>query len=132
MNMEYRPEYVIHVKESSKKALTVERTAPAGSGADWGIYNHFIAQVSSEGGKVIQVVPRFLFGMPFETIETLYGKDVSKFPIVGVFTNSPRSDRFIIQIYMNLVTLSVIFLLYANNPPETIRSGQMASPKKIQ
>ncbi|TRY78562.1 hypothetical protein TCAL_06146 [Tigriopus californicus] len=132
MNMEYRPDYVIHVQQSSKEALAVERSAPTGSGADWGIYNHFIAQVSSKSGKVVQVVPRFLFGMPFDTIETLYGTDVSKFPIVGVFTNSTRSDRFIIQIYMNLVTLSVIFLLYANNPPESIRTGQTASPKKTQ
>ena len=45
---------------------------------------------------------------------------VSRLPIVGVFTESPNYDRIIIQAYMNIVTLSVIFLLWANNPPETL------------
>ncbi len=31
-----------------------------------------------------------------------------------------RFDRIIIQAYMNVVTLSVIFLLYANNPPDSV------------
>ena len=45
---------------------------------------------------------------------------VSRLPIVGIFTESPNYDRIIIQAYMNIVTLSVIFLLWANNPPETL------------
>lgn len=62
--------------------------------------------------------------------ESIYGDKtgqediVSRLPIVGVFTNSPNYDRIIIQTYMNIVTLSVIFLLWANNPPETLVKSQ--------
>ena len=79
----------------------------------------------------IQIIPRFLFGIPFETIQSLYGSDkkdgsidLAKLPIVGIFSNSPSYDRFIIQAYMNLVTMSVIFLLWANNPPETLMGNK--------
>ena len=71
-------------------------------------------------------MPRFLFGLPTETIESIYGDSkgeediVSRLPIVGVFTSSPNYDRIIIQTYMNIVTLSVIFLLWANNPPDSL------------
>ena len=88
-----------------------------------GIYNHFETIVSD---KTIRIVPRFLFGLPTETIESIYGDSkgeediVSRLPIVGVFTSSPNYDRIIIQTYMNIVTLSVIFLLWANNPPDSL------------
>ena len=58
-------------------------------------------------------------------LESIYGDAtgqediVARLPIVGVFTDSPNYDRIIIQTYMNIVTLSVIFLLWANNPPES-------------
>ena len=37
-----------------------------------------------------------------------------------LLVSSFRFDRIIIQAYMNVVTLSVIFLLYANNPPDSV------------
>ncbi len=128
MNFEWREDYSISVgassappKESSSPSdepLSVSRYAPPWSASDWGIYNHFVASVTN--GNVVRVVPRFLFGLTKETVDEMYGADVDNFPIIGIFTSSTRFDRVIIQAYMNIVTLSVIFLLYANNPPETI------------
>ena len=60
-------------------------------------------------------------------IESLYGTDVADFPVIGVFTTSPKFDRIIIQAYMNIVTLSVIFLLYANNPPNALPAVKKAN-----
>ena len=57
---------------------------------------------------------------------------MSKLPIVGIFSDSPSYDRFIIQAYMNLVTMSVIFLLWANNPPETVMRNNGGTDKAVQ
>ena len=51
--------------------------------------------------------------------------------IVGIFSNSPSYDRFIIQAYMNLVTMSVIFLLWANNPPETLMGNKSENSNNV-
>ena len=120
MNMEWRSEYEIQVGDKSPKAeLSVDISTPSSSWSKWGIYNHFETIVT---GRTIRIVPRFLFGLHVETIESIYGAEdtVAKIPIVGVFTESPNLDRIIIQTYMNIVTLSVIFLLWANNPPNTL------------
>lgn len=123
MNMEWRPEYTITVSRESKSKesspISVSVSAPASSASSYGIYNHFVVS-TDEGGQKVKIVPRFLFGLPYDTVDEMYGKDVDQFPIVGVFTESPRFDRIIIQAYMNIVTLSVIFLLWANNPPSSI------------
>ena len=117
----------------------------------YGIYDHFRTNVKSYAEKTgpsdtkarshapyttIQIIPRFLFGIPYEKIQKLYGTndeegsiDLSRLPIVGLFSDTPTYDRFIIQAYMNLVTMSVIFLLWANNPPETLMGNR---PKKPQ
>ncbi len=143
MNMEWRSEYTILVEEiQGSKQVSVKIDAPSSSWHKWGIYNHFDTIVT---GRTIRIVPRFLFGLPIETIESIYGgKDITRMtldtstapediptvgderdivanlPIVGVFSDSPNYDRIIIQSYMNIVTLSVIFLLWANNPPESL------------
>ena len=121
MNMEWRSEYEIQVGDTQNSELSVDISTPPCSWSKWGIYNHFEAIVS---GRTIRIVPRFLFGLQLDTIESIYGTEdtVSKIPIVGVFTDSPSLDRIIIQTYMNIVTLSVIFLLWANNPPQTLVS----------
>ena len=131
MNMEWRPEYTITVSRSKSKKkessspsspdgprISVIQSAPASSASSYGIYNHFVATAEKE--STVKIVPRFLFGLPYDTVDEMYGTDVDQFPIVGVFTESPRFDRIIIQAYMNIVTLSVIFLLWANNPPSSI------------
>jgi len=123
MNMEWRSEYQIKVGQSESQDLFVKVEAPSWSWSNWGIYNHFETHVT---GRTIRIVPKFLFGLPIDTIEALYEDKerkehtVSRLPIVGIFTESPNYDRIIIQAYMNIVTLSVIFLLWANNPPETL------------
>ena len=117
MNMEWRSDYSIQVENNpGSGSLSVQQTAPPVSST--GIYNHFTA--TADGANVVKVVPRFLFGLPVDVIENLYGHDVAEYPIVGVFTNTPGFDRVIIQAYMNVVVLSVIFLLYANNPPQAV------------
>ena len=132
--MEWRSEYEIQVEPSGDKAsdLSVSLHAPSWSWSKWGIYNHLELIVT---GKTIRIVPRFLFGLPVDTIETLYRDPeeeeatVSRLPIVGVFTNHPNYDRIIIQAYMNIVTLSVIFLLWANNPPEDMMRSTLPKAK---
>jgi len=130
MNLEFRPEYRVVVatpsssRSSSTSDLLVGRTAPPYSASEWGIYNHFEATSPAvdkrESKNVVRVVPRFLFGLAREAVEEMYGPDVDNYPIIGIFTSSTKYDRFIIQAYMNIVTLSVIFLLWANNPPAAI------------
>lgn len=115
--MEWRTEYEIHVSKSPE--LSAKRVEPASTWGDYGIYNHFFTEVVPGESKV-KVVPRYLFGIKPEVVEDIYGQDVSDFPVVGVFTDSPKFDRIVIQCYMNIVTLSVIFLLYANNPPSAV------------
>ena len=114
----------------------------------FGIYDHFRTNIKSssngndkmDGQKetspyTVLIIPRFLFGIPYEKIQQLYGTnqedgsiDLSRLPIVGLFSDTPTYDRFIIQAYMNLVTMSVIFLLWANNPPETLLGNKAKKP----
>ena len=133
MNMEWRPEYQIQVGQSeSSPDLFIKVEAPSWTWSNWGIYSHFETIVT---GRTIRIVPKFLFGLPVDTIEALYGDQerkehtVSRLPIVGIFTESPNYDRIIIQAYMNIVTLSVIFLLWANNPPHTLMGNAGDIPK---
>lgn len=136
MYMEWRPEYEIVVTSAggdSSSSPEVEISAPLLSFQRWGIYNH-LATEWAESGTVLRVVPRFLFGIPVQTVTQMYGGPttadlLSNLPIIGVFTQSTRYDRVIIQAYMNLVTLSVIFLLWSNNPPESLlKKGDVAAP----
>lgn len=118
MSMEWRSDYHISVSKPSNGKVSAELIYPPGSlGAGRGIYDHFT--VTQEKNR-IKITPRFLFGIHPDIIESMYGTDVADFPVIGVFTNSPKFDRILIQAYMNVVILSVIFLLYANNPPDSI------------
>ena len=114
--MEWRGEYHLHLTRQPSGALALKPQAPWA--ATYGIYNHFVASVEEDRVKVL---PRFLFGLPFESLERMYGAEMEGYPIVGVFTQETRYDRIIIQLYMNVVTLSLIFLMYANNPPDTVK-----------
>jgi len=164
INMEWRPEYEIHIRksdddsspaspkkstESTSSPILVHTEAPFLSFRHFGIYDHFRTNIKSssngndkmDGQKetspyTVQIIPRFLFGIPYEKIQQLYGTnqedgsiDLSRLPIVGLFSDTPTYDRFIIQAYMNLVTMSVIFLLWANNPPETLLGNKAKKPE---
>ena len=135
--MEWRPDHEIEVEESQGK-IDSKVVAPFLSFHRWGIYNHVATNVE---GRTVRIIPRFLFGIPFKTVTSMYssaeghegeegqeeaqeGVFFKSLPIIGVFSQSTLYDRIIIQAYMNLVTLSVIFLLYVNNPPETLSNKQ--------
>ncbi len=88
--MEWRSDYEVHLTKKSPSELSVGRLAPPAG--DYGIYDHFVAESATDedSGPTVRIVPRFLFGLSYDTIEEMYGKDVSKFPVIGVFTSSPR------------------------------------------
>jgi hypothetical protein len=120
--MEWRSEYRIVVQTSPELSATIE--VPILAFNTWGIYDHFYVEV--ENG-IVKIIPRFLFGIPLKTVESLYGAPepgqpdplgpnltediVGRLPIVGLFSSSNAYDRVIIQIYMIIVLFSVIFLL---------------------
>ena len=126
MVLEWRPEYNLcyHIaiadENNSIPSVDISLETPFGSCSSYGIYNHLTTIVD---GRTIKIVPRFFFGLPFKKVQKLYGPEVGGLPIRGVFTESTKYDRVIIQAYMNIVTLSVIFLLWANNPPESLMSS---------
>jgi len=151
MFMEWRPQYEIVVdvtgSDSSGRHPQAQIVAPLMSFQRWGIYNHLAVEWTENANAVptLRVLPRFLFGIPVQTVSQMYGggstptsvpsasdpipdvKEVlSNLPIIGVFSHSNFYDRVIIQAYMNLVTLSVIFLLWANNPPESLLKKNLA------
>ena len=104
MYMEWRPEYEIVVTPAadSFSSPEVEISAPLLSFQRWGIYNH-LATEWAEGRTVLRVVPRFLFGIPVQTVTQMYSGPttadlLSNLPIIGVFTQSTRYDRVIIQV----------------------------------
>ena len=63
--MEWRSEYQIKVGQSESQDLFVKVEAPSWSWSNWGIYNHFETHVT---GRTIRIVPKFLFGLPIDTI----------------------------------------------------------------
>jgi len=146
MYMEWRPEYEIVVTPKqvgvdtagsgdSQPWVDVSIVAPLLSFQKWGIYDHFTTEWSNNQGEIsLRVLPRFLFGIPIPTVTKMYGVSttdlLANLPIIGVFSQSTRYDRVIIQAYMNLVTLSVIFLLWANNPPESLLRKPEPEPSK--
>lgn len=89
--MEWRPEYHIFV-DKDESGISAKQVNPS---INTGIYNHFETSVVNNS---IKVVPRFLFGLPSHIIEGMYGKDVSSYPIIGVFSEKPSFDRVIIQV----------------------------------
>lgn len=157
MFMEWRPQYEIVVdvtgSDTSGKRRHPEAqiVAPFMSFQRWGIYDHLAVEWTETAKSVptLRVLPRFLFGIPVQTVSQMYSgatspvpspsdpipdvKEVlSNLPIVGVFSHSNFYDRVIIQAYMNLVTLSVIFLLWANNPPESLLKRIPAAADSVE
>ena len=124
--MEWRSEYRILVEISPELSAKIE--VPILAFIKWGIYDHFYVTVEK---GIVKIIPRFLFGIPFKTVESLYGAPerghpdplgpnltddiVGRLPIIGIFSSSNAYDRVIIQIYMVIVLFSVIFLLLVKN-----------------
>ena len=107
---EWREEYKIEIQRSGEKMLSVVNSHPWYS--KLGLYNHYHAEVQ---GLTIRFLPNFMFGTPQHMLDKLYGGPEG-IPTIGMMTGSPGSDRVVVQCYMNLVILAVIFLLWANNP----------------
>jgi len=127
--MEWRSEYDVVIEIDPK--LNARIDVPLLSFNKWGIYYHFFVQVEED---VVKIIPRhylnlikanrvnfkmifchrFLFGIPHDTIESMYGlpaledsgvlqeneaKDiVGRIPIIGLFSQSNTVDRIIIQV----------------------------------
>merc|ERR1711953_37478 len=112
---EWRPEYRVLIsrqEEVEPGGLVVEVERP------WygllGLYNHLDHQVA---GRTVRLVPTFMFGLTGDLLDSLYGGP-DKIPTRGMLTATTDSDRILVQCFMNLVVLTVIFLLWANNPVE--------------
>merc|ERR1711874_267029 len=112
---EWRPEYRVLIsrhEEVEPPALELEVERP------WygllGLYNHLDHQVA---GLTLRIVPTFMFGLTGDVLEALYGGP-DNIPTRGMLTATTDSDRILVQCVMNLVVLTVIFLLWANNPVE--------------
>jgi len=108
---EWRSEYKAKVLEEGR-SLKAETDHPWGSSL--GIYHHYNIRVVK--GRRVQFLPYFMFGAPQKLLDSLYG-NADKIPTKGMFAESPGGDRILIQCFMNLVILTVILLLWLNNPP---------------
>merc|ERR1712168_1112345 len=84
------------------------------SGGHQGIYDHYRVETR---GSTVRFIPNFMFGVSHEVVDHLYPGGPEEFPISGMLTKTTGGDRLLVQCYMNLVVLSVIFLLWINNPP---------------
>ena len=97
IHMEWRENY--HVVIEVSPTVTARLEVPLQSLNSRGIYNHFFVEV--ERG-VVKIVPRFLFGIPLNTVESIYGAPaagqpdplgqnltddiVGRIPIIGLFS----------------------------------------------
>lgn len=141
IQMEWRSGYQIVIDVTPELGARID--VPILSFNKWGIYNHFIVSVEN---NVVKIVPRFLFGIPYNTIEDMYGVPpagepdplelvgtediVGRIPIIGLFSASNTVDRVIIQIYMGIVLCSIVFLLLVNNPQETVATAKTQDSQK--
>jgi len=109
---EWRTDYTATVFEQDGE-LTVSTEEPWG--ATYGLYHHYTVRVDS--GRRVMFLPYFMYGAPQSVLESLYG-GVENMPTIGMMAGSPGGDRVIVQCFMNIVILTVILLLWANNPPK--------------
>jgi len=109
---EWRSEYK-NIIVRTETGLSVIKEEPWYS--RYGLYNHYYVQNTAGGG--IRYMPRFMFGVPYGTLEQLYGGP-DNIPITGLLAENASTDRMALQCLMNIVTMTVIFLLYINNPPK--------------
>jgi hypothetical protein len=86
--------------------------------------------VQVEAGRRVLFLPNFMFGAPQSVLDTLYGgpggiptigawrlQQGAILPGAGMMADSTGGDRVIIQTFMNLVIVTVVLLLWANNRP---------------
>jgi len=108
---EWRSDYQADLVETKEGDLEVVIRHPV---ASIGLYHHYNVKV--ELGKHVIFTPVFMFGVQQQVLDQMYGGP-DGIPTIGMMAESPGGDRIIVQCFMNLVILTVILLLWANNPP---------------
>jgi len=117
VGFEWRPEYKRLINRGSHGRLEVSEDVPWYSDSH-GIYDHYQVETEDVSGvTVVRFYPNYLFGVSHKIVDNLYPSGPAQFPITGMLTETTAGDRLLVQCYMNLVVLSVIFLLWVNNPP---------------
>ena len=97
IHMEWRENY--HIVVEANPTLNAYIDVPIMSFNTWGIDDHFYVVVDN---GVVKVIPRFLFGIPLKTVESMYGAPaaghpdplgpnmtediVGRIPIIGLFS----------------------------------------------
>ena len=71
-----------------------------------GIYNQFYTEVE---GSTVRFIPAFLFGVPRQVLNWLYGEEGGGVPVAE---QGAGVNRLVVQSFMNIVILTVIFLLW--------------------
>merc|ERR1711915_122489 len=114
--LEWREEYNTEIFLNEQGDLLYKDERPwYGS---YGLYNHYYIETKDEG-QTLRFMPTFMFGAKKEVIDKLYdGPDAA--PMIGIVSSTPGMDRIIFQSFMNLVILTVIFLLWSNNPKKKV------------
>ena len=105
---EWRQEYSSRLDKEEEKLL-VEHSHPWYS--KFGIYNHFHTQTE---GRTVRFIPTFMFGAPQSVVDGLYG-GAGGIPVVGMMAEDTVMDRVMVQSFMNLVVISVVFMLWVHN-----------------
>jgi len=108
---EWRSEYKANLVETQDGNIEVLLDHPSSS---VGLYHHYNVKV--ESGSHVVFTPAFMFGVQQHVLDEIYG-GAEGIPTIGMMADSPGGDRVIIQCFMNLVIVTVILLLWANNPP---------------
>jgi len=108
---EWRSEYTVDLVEAPGGDLEVMTSHPS---ASVGLYHHYNVKV--ESGKHVLFLPAFMFGVQQHVLDQMYG-GADGIPTIGMMADSTGGDRIIVQCFMNLVIVTVILLLWANNPP---------------
>jgi len=109
---EWRPEYSVEIERNVGDNLGLSVALNKPWYGEFGLYNHFHHQID---GLTLRLIPSFMFGVPQHVLDKMYGGSAN-IPSNGILSSSTDQDRIMIQCFMNLVVLSVIFLLWANNP----------------
>ena len=105
---EWRQEYASLLYEEGGELLA-EHRHPWYS--KFGIYNHFHTQTE---GSMIRFIPNFVFGAPQSVVDGMYG-GAAGIPVGNMISESTGGDRVVVQCFMNLVVISVVFLLWVHN-----------------
>ena len=79
--------------------------------SSFGIYNHFYIEIE---GTTVRFIPSFMFGAPQSVVDGLYG-GAGGIPVVGMVNQTIGEDRVMVQCFMNLVIISVVFILWVHN-----------------